>query len=76
MIKNNSDYFEEIVDELKGTKITGGLKWEQTGPVYIELEGREIIYAKLENKDAILKMMEETGNVIDPDVFRKYQIKD
>lgn len=76
MIKNNSDYFEKIVDELKGTKITGCLKWERTGPVYIELEGRETIYAKLENKDAILKMMEETGNVIDPEVFRKHQTKE
>ena len=76
MKKNSSDWFEDIVDELKGAKITGTLSWEATGPVYIELDGRETVYAKLENKDAILKMRAETNDIIDPEVFRKYQKKD
>ena len=76
MEKNKSDWFEDIVDNLKGVRITGTMSWEALGPVYIELEGRETIYAKLESKDAIMKMRMETNDIIDPDVFRKYQKKD
>lgn len=64
------DWFEDRVDDLKGMKILY-MFWDKE-KAYVELETGELVYARLENREAINQMREECRKLIDPEVFRKY----
>lgn len=64
------DWFEDRVDDLKGMKILH-MSWDKE-KAYVELETGEVVYARLENREAINQMREKCRKRIDPEVFRKY----
>lgn len=74
MGKQKSEWFEDIIDDFKGTKILQ-VAWDAEKG-YVELETGEYIYTKKDTREAITRMRVITHDIIEPEIFRKYQKKD